>query len=133
MDKQFMVVLWNDVDTGEKQNPNDPHLIDYFETLKEAVVFLVKHGAHYDHQELVQRVDWMPGDTVVAKKGPAMVTQTPVLTPEEIELANKPNPKGTQGEPVVINAQGQPLGGSNRPLAISERIPKGMLGTVLND
>lgn len=122
--KEYMVILWND-NVGEEEGTS-PHKIDEFVTLKEAVLFMVRHGALYGHQEIVKKVNWLPGQEqpVVKPVTPARVTP---LTPEEQELANKPNPQGPPPEqPVEIGADGQINKGQTRILSVSERL-KGMM------
>lgn len=95
MDKKFMVILWN----GTESDGGPPHKIEEFETLRDAVTSMVKNGALFEHQEIVQKVDWMPGEDK-----PATSAQPRQMTPEEEELAKRPNPTSPPPEqPKILN------------------------------
>jgi hypothetical protein len=119
MDKKYMALLWN-----EKES----HDIQEFETLREAVEYLVKHGAKFERQEIVTKVDWMPASeqTVVA-------APTHVMTSEEQELAKRPNPTTpAPGQPTVID----PLKGTNlegKHSIFDGIIPPQMRGALAKD
>lgn len=104
MDKPYMVVLWND----SFEDDDDAHKIESFATLKEAVIFMIDNGALYEHKDLVQKVDWMPGESKPVTT-PTMASQAPEKDPEEIALSKKPNPKPiAQEQPVVIGDTPKP-------------------------
>jgi hypothetical protein len=100
MDKNYMVVLWND-----ELEKTVKHDITFHETLRDAVTYLASKGGLYEHQEIVQKVDWMPKEDKVATAAP-----THKMTPEEEALAKRPNPTTPPPEqPVTID----PLHGTN--------------------
>lgn len=79
MEGRFLSILW-DEDNKEHTGRFD---IKGHETLKEAVTYLIKTGAKYENQEIVTRVDWMPGDNGLSIKPtldfPEMTPVTPAI------------------------------------------------------
>ena len=98
MEQKYMVVLWNE---SKDQNYD----ITEKESLQEAVKYLVQHGALFERQEIVRKVDWMPGSESEEKQTPKK------MSAEEEALAKRPNPQGPPPEqPVTI---GPSLKGTN--------------------
>lgn len=63
---EFLTILWD----SKKQTNTDPESeptynspafdVTEHETLREAVMYLIKNGAKYEQQEIVKKVDWLP-------------------------------------------------------------------------
>lgn len=49
---EFLTILWSD---EEKAFDVKEH-----EALRDAITYLIKNGANYDHQEIVKKVNWLP-------------------------------------------------------------------------
>lgn len=109
MDKQYMAVLWGGKDRVLKEEKGDSYRIEEFETIQDAVKFLVSNGAFFEHQEIVQKISWLPGAPQTVSTPPS---QSHKMTPEEEELAKKPNPTtppGPDAQPKVIGDTGPKL------------------------
>jgi hypothetical protein len=107
MDGSFLTVLWNDKNKKQNGGPDTTAFdIQGHETLKDAVLYLVKNGAKYENQEIVTRVNWMPDDnrlpihpimpvTPVTPEIPAPPAGVgPIATPEVLDFSNKPRSSG---------------------------------------
>lgn len=129
-EKEYMVVLWDDYDKAKEDEIG--HKIEEFSDLKEAVLFLMKNGAFFEHQEIVRKVNWLPG----SEKAVPIITDAPtkprVLTQEEIDLANRPNPTGVVEQPTVIGDTTSATPALN-PVNSKGRLKKHMFEGIIPD
>jgi len=118
MEKKYITLLYSE----------KVHDIKEFETLKEAITYLIKNGANFENQEIVNKVDWMP-DNVKSTTD----AQVHKLTPEEEELAKRPNPTTPPlDQPKIID----PLRGTNlqgKKSIFDGIIPPQMRGVINKD
>ena len=58
----FLSILWDEVLHDKTAQARDSLKFDVkeHETLKDAVVYLIKNGANYQNQKIVKEVDWLP-------------------------------------------------------------------------
>lgn len=75
----YLTVLWSEYQDQRETGKFD---IKEHDSLKEAALYLVKNGAKYENQEIVQKINWLPGEgnnpqqpTVSAQNEPTRVPQ----------------------------------------------------------
>jgi hypothetical protein len=123
----YITILWTE---------DEPKFdIREHEQLKNAVLYLIQHGAQYTNQKIVTEVDWLPGDNAQPKAAPAQVT-----TAAKEEDPGPPPGTVMAGvdQPQVMDPTGMTSGGYRPPRPGQKSIfegvlPPHVLGIVQND
>lgn len=126
----YHTILWDNQEDGKFE-------VKDHDTVKDAVLYLIKNGAKFDNQEIMEKVNWLPDGTKKAAPVQEELPQesdnnTPAteVIPQRVDInpGDKPSDSGVgEGQPVEINLSGpgtQSQGGS-RPLSVSERMNGG--------
>lgn len=95
----YLTVLWTEESKGHIKSFD----IKEHKELQEAVLYLVKNGAKFDNQEIVQKVDWMPKGNLSSSENKPQ--NEPSRDPKEVDPGPPPGTmNGPAEQPVTINA-----------------------------
>ncbi len=102
----YLTMLWTEISSGHthEKNPAQREFdIKEHEQLQDAVIYLVKNGAKFDNQEIVEKVNWMPKDSNLSSTNKGH--SGPSESPQSIDPGPPPGTVSAPAEqPVVISS-----------------------------